>query len=48
MVDGKTYMPGADHIREGIVIKSVYECDRVHGLGRKQLKLVSNDYLEKS
>ena len=48
MVDGKTYMPGADHIREGIVIKSVYECDSVHGLGRKQLKLVSNDYLEKS
>lgn len=47
LVDGKTTVPGANHIREGIVIKSVPERTVSH-LGRAQLKLVSNAYLEKS
>jgi hypothetical protein len=45
-VDGNTTTKGK-HIREGIVIKAVPE--RVQrGVGRCQLKLVSNVYLEKS
>jgi RNA ligase (TIGR02306 family) len=48
LVDGKTKMLGASHIREGVVIKSEYEGERVHGLGRKHLKLVSSEYYEKS
>lgn len=46
-VDGPSTVPGANHIREGIVIKSVPERTVSH-LGRAQLKLVSNAYLEKS
>lgn len=45
LVDGKT-KTGADHIREGIVIKT-YPERHVRGLGRAQLKIVSNKYLEK-
>lgn len=45
--DGKTYISGADHMREGIVIKPLKE--RKHWkLGRVMLKMVSNAYLEKS
>lgn len=45
-VDGKSLVKGADHIREGIVIKSVPE-RTVRNLGRAQLKIVSNDFLSK-
>jgi len=45
--DGKSYISGADHMREGIVIKPLKE--RKHWkLGRVMLKMVSNAYLEKS
>ena len=47
LVDGKTTLGGADHVREGIVIRPVktrYD-DR---LGRVVLKYVSNCYLERS
>lgn len=46
-VDGSSAVPGAKNIREGVVIRSVPE-RRVPGVGRAQLKLVSNAYLEKS
>lgn len=46
-VDGQSTVDGAKHIREGIVIKTAVE--RItHGLGRAQLKIVSNKYLEKA
>jgi hypothetical protein len=45
-VDGPSRVKGANHIREGIVIIPVIE-RHVHGLGRLQLKLVSNAFLEK-
>lgn len=44
-VDGKAIY--GDHIKEGIVIKSLTEGCRIRGLGRKQLKLVSNSFLMK-
>jgi RNA ligase (TIGR02306 family) len=45
--DGKSHISGADHMREGIVIKPLKE--RKHWkLGRVMLKMVSNAYLEKS
>lgn len=45
LVDGKTKTLGS-HIREGVVIRTYPE--RHHrGLGRVQLKIVSNDYLKK-
>lgn len=46
LVDGPSCVPGAKHIREGVVIRPVVE-RHVHGLGRLQLKLVSNAFLEK-
>lgn len=46
LVDGPSQVPGATHMREGIVIKSVKE-RHVRGLGRTQLKLVSNAFLER-
>lgn len=46
LVDGQT-STGAKHIREGIVVKTLPERHE-RGLGRVQLKLVSNKYLEKS
>jgi RNA ligase (TIGR02306 family) len=45
-VDGQTTTPGK-HIREGIVIKTIPERTE-RGVGRCQLKLVSNVYLEKA
>jgi hypothetical protein len=45
--DGQSYVPKANHIREGIVVKPLKE--RKHWkLGRVMLKMVSNAYLEKS
>lgn len=46
IVDGPSWVQGAKHIREGIVIRSATE-KQVPGVGRKQLKLVSNAFLEK-
>jgi tRNA-binding EMAP/Myf-like protein len=45
-VDGKSNVPGAKHIREGVVIKTATE-GHARGIGRKQMKIVSNAYLEK-
>jgi RNA ligase len=45
LVDGKTKTAG-NHIREGIVVKTYPERHQ-RGLGRAQLKIVSNKYLEK-
>lgn len=45
-VDGLSVVPGARHLREGVVIKPVPERD-VYGLGRLSLKIVSNAFLEK-
>jgi hypothetical protein len=45
LVDGKT-KTGGSHIREGIVIRTEPERHE-RGLGRVQLKIVSNDYLKK-
>jgi RNA ligase-like protein/uncharacterized protein len=47
LVDGPSHVDGAKHIREGVVIKPMTE-RHAHGLGRVQLKLVSNAFLEKS
>ena len=47
LADGSSLIKGADHMREGIVIKPLKE--RKHfKLGRVMLKMVSNAYLEKS
>lgn len=51
LVDGPTTIdtgaaPGFRHIREGVVIKTAEE-KHVRGLGRAQLKIVSNAFLEK-
>lgn len=43
---GQTLVPGAKHIREGCVIRTVPE-RYVRGLGRVQLKVVSREFLEK-
>ena len=45
--DGISLIPGADHCREGIVVRPIPERAHEH-LGRVHLKLVSNAYLEKS
>jgi hypothetical protein len=45
LADGKT-KTGASHIREGVVIRT-YPERVVRGLGRAQLKIVSNEYLKK-
>lgn len=45
-VDGPSFVHGANHIREGVVAKTTTERS-VRGLGRAQLKLVSNKFLEK-
>lgn len=45
-VDGPSMVLGAKHIREGVVVKTTTE--RIaRGVGRVQLKIVSNAYLEK-
>lgn len=47
LADGPSLVPEADHLREGIVIKPLFE--RTHPeIGRVQLKVVSNEYLERS
>lgn len=46
LVDGPSTVPLTKHIREGIVIKAVPE-RTAHGLGRVQLKIVSNNFLER-
>jgi RNA ligase (TIGR02306 family) len=47
LADGQSLIKGANHMREGIVIKPIKE--RKHWkLGRVMLKMVSNAYLEKS
>jgi len=46
LVDGPSYVTGVKHLREGIVIKA--QPDRyAHNLGRVQLKIVSNEFLER-
>jgi RNA ligase (TIGR02306 family) len=47
LADGTSLIPGANHMREGIVIRPVEERSH-YKLGRVLLKLVSNAYLEKS
>lgn len=47
LADGPSLIPGANHIREGIVVKPVKERQH-YKLGRVMAKLVSNKYLEKS
>lgn len=44
LVDGASHVEGAKNIREGIVVSPQTE-RHVHGLGRLQLKLVSNAFL---
>lgn len=44
--EGQTKVPGGTHIREGIVVKATPE-RATHGVGRVQLKIVSNTFLEK-
>lgn len=44
--EGHSLMPGADHIREGVVIKSYTERYNVE-IGRKILKIVGFGYLQK-
>lgn len=46
LVDGPSTLPGSKNIREGVVVRPVQERS-IHGLGRLQLKLVSNAFLEK-
>mgnify|MGYP001593299588 FL=1 len=46
-MDGPSHIPGAQHIREGIVIRPVEERTDSE-IGRVQLKVVSNQYLERS
>lgn len=45
LVDGQSTIPGAKNIREGVVVRPIAE-RHVTGLGRLQLKLVSNKFLE--
>ena len=47
LVDGPSTVPGANHAREGIVIKTNTTYRHVRGIGRLQLKLVSNTFLKK-
>ncbi|MFN7976285.1 MAG: RNA ligase (ATP) [Acidobacteriota bacterium] len=47
LAEGPTMISGADHVREGIVIRPVKERTDPE-LGRVQLKIVSNAYLERA
>jgi|WetSurSiteA1Bulk_404760.scaffolds.fasta_scaffold00038_15 RNA ligase (TIGR02306 family) len=47
LADGKSKIPTADHIREGVVIKPFNTVRFSPSLGRVILKIVSNKYLEK-
>ncbi len=46
LADGPSWVFAAKHIREGVVVKSAEE-KHVRGLGRLQLKIVSNTFLAK-
>lgn len=46
LADGRSLVPGADNIREGIVVKPLIERTDPH-IGRVQLKIVSDAYLAK-
>jgi RNA ligase (TIGR02306 family) len=46
LVDGPSLIPGANHIREEIVIRPITE-RWSNKIGRIQLKLISNNYLER-
>ena len=46
LADGPSTVSGAKNMREGIVILPL-KPRHVHGLGRLQLKIVSNAFLEK-
>ncbi len=46
LADGKSWVPGADNMREGIVVRPTQERTDPE-VGRVQLKLVSNNYLER-
>lgn len=46
LAEGPSLVPGADHIREGVVVKPL--CERTHlEVGRVNLKIVGNGYLER-
>ena len=45
--DGPSLVPGANHLREGIVVKPLIERTDPK-IGRVQLKMVSNDYLSRN
>lgn len=47
LAEGNTTIAGANHIREGIVIRPIVERTTTE-IGRLQLKLISNEYLEKN
>ena len=47
MAEGKSLMPGADHIREGIVVKPLIERSDAD-IGRVCLKIIGNAYLARA
>jgi RNA ligase (TIGR02306 family) len=47
LAEGKSQVTGANHIREGCVIRGI-ENKHIRGLGRPMLKIVSNTFLEQS
>jgi hypothetical protein len=47
LADGPSQVPGADHIREGVVIREIHD-RHVTGLGRLQLKIVGREFLARS
>ena len=47
LAEGRSTVAGADHVREGVVARPVVERQDAT-IGRVQLKLVSNEYLERS
>jgi RNA ligase (TIGR02306 family) len=47
LADGPSTIPGADHIREGCVVRPLIERTEPE-IGRVQLKVVSNLYLERA
>jgi hypothetical protein len=46
MVDGQSSVVGANHLREGVVIKTHSPYRHMRGIGRLQLKVVSNAFLK--
>jgi RNA ligase (TIGR02306 family) len=47
LADGPSTIPGANHLREGVVVKPVQERTALE-IGRVLLKIVSNQYLERA